>query len=186
MSGYRIGLGVRFQDSNMRVLKYLLNWFWCTMRSSGWQKRNKLILYSGLMITLSVTGFLRFLSLPNTQEIGLMILVMVTGLTLTYGLKNRYPDMMVRRLRYDFETAVGSVQKVLRDNNIRFYRHDEEESVSFKVFELTMTLIPYEVEKLTHIEPNAKYTLVTLEGLNKQNAGLTKMVTVALNKIDGE
>jgi hypothetical protein len=156
------------------------------MKSSRWQKRNKLILYSGLMITLSITGFLRFLSLPNTQELGLMIFALIIGLTLTYSLKNRFPDTMVRRLRYDFEAAVESVQKVLRDKNIRFYRQDEEDTVRFKVLGLTMTLIPYEVEKLTHIEPNAKYTLVTLEGVNRKNTGLTKMVTEALNKIDGE
>ena len=93
---------------------------------------------------------------------------------------------MVRRLRYDFEEAVGNVQKLLRDKNIRFYRYDEEGAVSFKVLGLTMTLIPYEVEKLTHIEPNAKYTLVTLEGLNRKNTGLTNMVSEALNNLDGE
>ena len=156
------------------------------MRSSRWQKRNKLILYSGLMITLTVTGFLRFLSLPNTQEIGLMIFALIVGLTLTYSLKNRYPDTMVRRLRYDFESAVRSVQKLLSDKNIRFYRHDEDDAVRFKVLGLIVILIPYDVEKLTYVEPNAKFTLVTIEGLNKKNAGLAKMVTEALNKIDSE
>ena len=138
------------------------------------------------MITLSITGFLRFLNLPNTQEIGLMILTLIIGLTLTYILKNRYPDTMVRRLRYDFETAVKNVQKVLAEKNIRFYRQDEDEVVRFKVLGLTMTLIPYEVEKLMHVEPNAKYTLVTLEGVTTKNAGLTTMVTGALDKLNGE
>lgn len=156
------------------------------MKSSRWQKRNKLVLYSGLMITLSITGFLRFLSLPNTQEIGLMVFALIGGLALTYFLKNRFPDTMVRRLNYDFEGAVGSVQKVLRDKNIRFYMYDEGDAVRFKVLGLTMTLIPYDVEKLTHVESNAKYTLVTLEGVNTKNAGLTNMVTGALNMLDGE
>ena len=138
------------------------------------------------MITLSITGFLRFLNLPSTQEIGLMILALIIGLTLTYILKNRYPDTMVQRLRYDFEAAVKNVQKVLSEKNIRFYRQDEDEVVRFKVLGLTMTLIPYEVEKLTHVEPNAKYTLVTLEEVTTKNAGLTTMVTGALDKLNGE
>lgn len=156
------------------------------MKSSRWRKRNDLILYSGLVITLVITGLVSLLRLPRTQEIGLMAVIFVAGLVITNMLKVRYPNEMVRRLRLDFEPAVEGVQQDLRDKNIRYYRRDEEDAVSFKVLGLTVTLIPYEVERLTYVEPNAAYTLVTLDGVTKQNIGLAELVSEALNKIENE
>mgnify|MGYP000237240765 CR=1 FL=1 len=156
------------------------------MKSSRWRKRNDIILYSGLLVTVIITGLLRFLGLPNPQEIALMIFVFIIGLVITNQFKARYPNEMVRRVRLEFEAAVEGVQNTLKDKNIRYYRVDEEDAVSFKVLGLTVTLIPYEVEKLTYVGPGAAYTLATLEGLNKQNMGLAEMVAEALNKIENE
>ena len=156
------------------------------MKTSRWRKRNDIILYSGLLVTVILTALLRFLSIPNPQELELMIFVFIIGLVITNVLKARYPNEMVQRLRLDYESAVESVQNAFKDKNIRFYRVDEEDSISFKVLGLTVTLVPYEVEKLTHVEPSAAYTLVTLDGVTKKNMGLAETVAEALNKIENE
>jgi len=154
------------------------------MKSSRWQKRNAYIVYAGLAITLILAGLLRRLDLPNTLQIGLILFVVIIGVWLTLALKARYPIEMVRRLRLDYQAAVDSVQDAFKTKNIRYYRVDEEDTVSFKVLGLTVILLPYEVEKLTHVEPSAEYTLVTLEGINKKNMKLAEMVAETLNKIE--
>ena len=154
------------------------------MKSSLWQKRNAFIMYAGLALTLILAGVLQRLSLPNPPQLELILFVVVVGVSLTFFLKARYPIEMVRRVRLEYQAAVNAVQDALKASNIRYYRVDEEDSVNFKVFGLTVTLVPYEVEKLTHIEPSADYTLVTLEGINRKNIKLAEMVAETLNKIE--
>ena len=156
------------------------------MVSSRWQKQNihfqrnvwgfSAVLSLLLIIILLALGF-------GIEMAGVFFIVVfaVTRISLAFIFKNRYANLMVRILKFDYEEIERDFRFVFKNKNIRFNRKSEEDTYRYEFpgHSLSMTVQPYWLT----IDNQQPATLVTLRILNAKNEAFADMLAASIDEM---
>jgi hypothetical protein len=108
---------------------------------------------------------------------------------LTFILKNRFANTMVRVLKFDYEELERDFRIVFKNNYIRFYGRSEEDAYRYEFpgYSFIMTVQPHWLS-YDNVQPATK---VTLGVLTEKNLAFAGKLAVAIDEMadqraDGE
>ena len=156
------------------------------MASSRWQKQH--IYFQSIIWAISaIISFLLlilFLSLNLGIEMAGVLFIAIFAITrvsLAFILKNRYANLMVRVLKFDYEEIERDFRIVFKNNHIRYYRKSEEDAYRYEFpgHNLSMTVQPHWLS----YESKQPATKVTLRVLNAKNKAFAEMLAASIDEM---
>ena len=147
------------------------------MVSSHWQKQHiyfRTIVWA-VSAVISTLLIILLLSLGFSIEVAgifFILVFVIMRVSLAFIFKNRYGNLMVRILKFDYEEIERDFRILFKNKNIRFYRKSEEDTYCYEFpgRSLNMTVQPYWLSYDMNRQPVTKVTLHELSAKNEEFA----------------
>lgn len=154
------------------------------MATSRWQKQHIHFRRNvwGASAVLSMLLLIILVALGVEIEVAgifFIITLVISRIALALLFNNRFANVMVRILKFDYEEIERDFRLVFKNHNIRYYRTVEEDAYyyEFPGRQLTMTVQPYWLS----VDRPDSVTKVTLRLLNEKNKAFAGTLADAID-----
>lgn len=157
------------------------------MEASLWQKQHvhfrRNVWGASLAISMLLLILLLALGMGIAEAGGVIFVVFILlRVALAFLFNNRYANVMVRVLKFDYEEIERDFRMVFKNKSIRYYRKSEDDAYCYEFpgRNLSMTVQPHWLSFESHRQPVTK---VTLRVVNAQNRAFAEMLAAAIDEM---